>query len=34
MLTVIETPLFSKLWPAYWSEDDVNDCAVLDHVCF
>lgn len=22
MLTVIETPLFSKLWPAYWSEDE------------
>ena len=21
MLTVIETPLFSKLWPVYWSED-------------
>jgi hypothetical protein len=21
MLTVIETPMFSKLWPAYWSED-------------
>lgn len=22
MLTVIETPLFSKLWPACWSEDE------------
>ena len=22
MLTVIETPLFSKLWPSYWSEDE------------
>jgi hypothetical protein len=22
MLTVIETSLFSKLWPAYWSEDE------------
>ena len=22
MLTVIETPLFSRLWPAYWSEDE------------
>ncbi|TXT35533.1 MAG: cytotoxic translational repressor [Comamonadaceae bacterium] len=22
MLTVIETPLFSKLWPAYWNEDE------------
>lgn len=22
MLTVIETPLFSKLWPAYWTEDE------------
>ena len=22
MLTVVETPLFSKLWPAYWSEEE------------
>ena len=22
MLTVIETPLFSKRWPAYWTEDE------------
>ena len=22
MLTVIQTPLFSKLWTAYWSEDE------------
>jgi hypothetical protein len=22
MLTVIETPMFSKLWPAYWTEDE------------
>ena len=22
LLTVIETPLFSKLWPAYWTEDE------------
>lgn len=22
MLTVVETPLFSKLWPAYWTEDE------------
>lgn len=22
MLTVIETPIFSRLWPAYWSEDE------------
>ena len=22
MLTVIESPLFSKLWPDYWSEEE------------
>ena len=22
MLTVIETPIFSKLWPDYWDEDE------------
>ncbi|MCA3219995.1 MAG: transcriptional regulator [Burkholderiales bacterium] len=22
MLTVIESPLFSRLWPDYWSEDE------------
>jgi hypothetical protein len=22
MLTVIETPIFTKLWPDYWSEDE------------
>lgn len=22
MLTVIETPLFAKLWPEYWTEDE------------
>ena len=22
MLTVVETALFSKLWPAYWSEEE------------
>jgi hypothetical protein len=22
MLTVIETPIFTRLWPAYWSEDE------------
>jgi hypothetical protein len=22
MLTIIETPLFSKLWPEYWTEDE------------
>ncbi len=22
MFTVVETALFSKLWPAYWSEED------------
>ncbi|MEO6967988.1 MAG: transcriptional regulator [Rhodanobacteraceae bacterium] len=27
MLTVIETPLFSKLWPDYWTEDERTDFA-------
>jgi hypothetical protein len=22
MLTIIESPLFTKLWPDYWSEED------------
>lgn len=22
MLTIIESPLFSKLWPDYWTEDE------------
>jgi hypothetical protein len=22
MLTIIETPIFTKLWPDYWSEDE------------
>lgn len=22
MLTIIESPLFSKLWPDYWSEEE------------
>jgi hypothetical protein len=22
MLTIIETPTFQRLWPAYWSEDE------------
>lgn len=22
MLTVIESPLFTKLWPDYWSEEE------------
>jgi hypothetical protein len=29
MLTVIETPLFSKLWPAYWSEDERGSFAAF-----
>lgn len=27
MLTVIESPLFSKLWPDYWTEDERGDFA-------
>ncbi|MGH8148299.1 MAG: hypothetical protein ACREPY_18465 [Rhodanobacteraceae bacterium] len=27
MLTIIETPLFSKLWPDYWTEDERTDFA-------
>jgi hypothetical protein len=25
MLTIIETPIFSKIWPDYWSEDERGD---------
>ena len=27
MLTVIESPLFQKLWPLYWSEEDRGEFA-------
>ena len=27
MLTVIETPLFQKLWPRYWTEDERGEFA-------
>lgn len=27
MLTVIESPLFSKLWPDYWSEEERGEFA-------
>ncbi|MGH8215619.1 MAG: hypothetical protein ACREPZ_07995 [Rhodanobacteraceae bacterium] len=27
MLTVIETPLFSKLWPDYWTDDERTNFA-------
>ena len=27
MLTVIEIPLFQKLWPLYWSEDELGEFA-------
>lgn len=29
MYTVIETPLFSKLWPDYWSEDERGEFAAF-----
>ena len=29
-LTVVETPLFNKLWPAYWTEDEFGTfCAFV-----
>jgi hypothetical protein len=29
-LTVVETPLFNKLWPAYWTEDELGTfCAFV-----
>jgi hypothetical protein len=27
MLTVVETPLFQKQWPLYWSEDELGEFA-------
>ena len=30
MLTVVESPLFSKLWPDYWTEDERGEfCAFM-----
>ena len=29
MLTIIESPLFTKLWPDYWSEEERADFAVF-----
>src|SRR5579863_5530760 len=29
MFTVIETPLFSKLWPDYWTEDELIEFATF-----
>lgn len=29
MLTVIESPLFSKLWPDYWSEEERGEFAAF-----
>ena len=29
MLTIIESPLFTKLWPDYWSEDERGDFAAF-----
>jgi hypothetical protein len=28
MFTIIESPLFSKLWPDYWSEEERGDFSV------
>ncbi len=28
MLTIIESPLFTKLWPDYWTEDERGEFAV------
>jgi hypothetical protein len=27
MLTIVESPLFTRLWPEYWSEDERADFA-------
>jgi hypothetical protein len=30
MLTIVESPLFSKLWPDYWTEDEHGEfCAFI-----
>lgn len=29
MLTIIESPLFSKLWPDYWTEDERGEFCVF-----
>jgi len=29
MLTVIETPLFARLWPDYWTEDERSEFAAF-----
>lgn len=29
MLTLIESPLFSRLWPDYWSEDERGEFAAF-----
>ena len=29
MLTVIESPLFTKLWPDYWSEEERGEFAAF-----
>jgi hypothetical protein len=29
MLTIIESPLFSKLWPDYWSEEERGEFAAF-----
>jgi mRNA-degrading endonuclease RelE of RelBE toxin-antitoxin system len=29
MLTIIESPLFSRLWPQYWSIDEHDEFAAL-----
>jgi hypothetical protein len=29
MLTVIESPLFTKLWPKYWSEEEEGNSRCL-----
>jgi hypothetical protein len=27
LLTIVETPLFSRLWPAYWTEEERGEFA-------
>ena len=29
MLTIVESPLFSKLWPDYWTEEELHEFCVF-----
>jgi len=34
MFTVVETPLFQKQWPLYWSEEERGEFAAYIAECF